>query len=419
MNPSSSARTGIVTWAPVALALAMIAGATLVPMASGVPGDGIPFWCLGCGDYALADAVANVALFVPLGWALARTGVPCSSGLAVVLTTTIGVEWLQYAVIPGRVASVADILANTLGGVIGLVLPHLHRWVVETRRRAVCASIVYGVLLSACLEAGEATQAVLSPGTLDWTRGAADGSHYVPFTGLLREVRVDGVLITFDQWLDVPPAKGADIVVALTSGRPDTGLAHVVIAWMPNGRGWLWLEQRDRDLHLHLASGSDRARLRGHSLWLRHVMPAMAGDPVTVRLVVRRFGYRLVLVTNAGAVVREARITPGDGWRLFAPGEREWSQWAGVLTAGWMAVLLAPLGYLASVRSGRAVAVATVGASMSLVLMSLGSGGTWLGLAGWCGAVIGLLIGSQNSVVLRRNGCGAGGRELLLPRLGE
>ena len=137
MNPSSSARTGIVTWAPVALALAMIAGATLVPMASGVPGDGIPFWCLGCGDYALADAVANVALLVPLGWALARTGVPCSSGLAVVLTTTIGVEWLQYAVIPGRVASVADILANTLGGVIGLVLPHLHRWVVETRRRAV------------------------------------------------------------------------------------------------------------------------------------------------------------------------------------------------------------------------------------------------------------------------------------------
>ena len=42
-----------------------------------------------------------------------------------------------------------------------------------------------------------------------------------------------------------------------------------------------------------------------------------------------------------------------------------------------------------------------------------------LGLAGWCGAVIGLLVGSQSSVVLRRHGCDAGGRELLLPRLGE
>src|SRR5438445_1083454 len=342
----------------------MIAGATLVPMASGVPGDGIPFWCLGCGDYALADAVANVALFVPLGWALARTGVPCSSGLAVVLKTTIGVEWLQYAVIPGRVASVADILANTLGGVIGLVLPHLHRWVVETRRRAVCASFVYGVLLSACLEAGEATQAVLSPGTLDWTRGAADGSHYVPVTGLLREVRGDGVLITFDQWLDVPPAKGTDIVVALTSGRPDTGLAHVVIAWMPNGRGWMWLEQRDRDLHLHLASASDRARLRGHSVWLRHIMPMAAGERVTVRLVVRPFFYRISVETNAGPVVREARAGPGDGWRLVTPGEREWGLRTKVLTAGWMAALLWPLGYLASVVSRAALVVAAAGAAV-------------------------------------------------------
>jgi len=136
-------------------------------------------------------------------------------------------------------------------------------------------------------------------------------------------------------------------------------------------------------------------------------------------LVVRRFGYRLVLVTNAGAVVREARITPGDGWRLFAPGEREWGPWAAVLTAGWMAVLLAPLGYLASVRSGRAVAVVAVGTSISLVLLSLGSGGTWLGLPGWCGVVIGFLVGSQSSVVVRRNECGAGGRELMLPRLGE
>jgi len=415
VNASSSARTGIVTWGPVALALGMIAAATLVPMSPGMPGDAIPFWCLGCGDYALADAVANVVLFVPLGWALARTGVRSSSGLAVVLTTTIGVESLQYAVIAGRVASVADILANTLGGLIGLLLPYLHRWVVDTGRRAVCAAIVYGSLLIACLGAGGATQAILSPRTLYWTRGKADGSRYVPFTGALREVLVDGAPITLEQWRDVPPGKGGDIEVALTSGRPDTGLAHVVIAWMPNGRGWLWLEQRNRDLHIHLASGSDHARLQGHSLWLRRVMPAVAGDPVTVRLVVRRFGYRIVLVSTAGDVVREARITPGDGWRLFAPGEREWSPWAGVLTAGWMAVLLAPLGYLASVRSGRAVAVVAVGASISLVLLSLGSGGTWLGLPGWCGAVIGFLVGLQRSAVLRRTRCGVSGRELSLP----
>ena len=393
MDPSSSARPRVATWAPVALALAFVGAATLVPVSHGTGGDDIPFWCLRCGDYAMADALANVVLFVPLGWALSRAGVRSRRGLAVVLMTTIGVEWLQHALIPGRVASVADILANTVGGAVGMALPRLHRWVVETSLRAVRASIVYGVLLIACLGAGEATQVVLSPRALYWTRGHADGSHYVPFTGSLKEVRVDGVPIVLDQWLDVPARGGGDVALELASGRPDTGLAHVVIAWMPNARGWMWLEQRDRDLHVHFASGSDGARLRGHCVWLRHVMPAVAGESVTVRFVVRRFEYRVFLVSNAGAFVQEARISPGDGWRLFAPGEGEWGLWAGLLTAGWMAVLLGPLGYLASQRSRATAAIAAVGAALTVLLLPVLTGCAWLPVAGWCGLGGGLLIG--------------------------
>ncbi len=396
MDPSSITRPRIAPWVLVALALALVAAVTLVPISHGTGGDDIPFWCLGCGDYALADGVANLVLFVPLGWALARTSVRFSSGLAVVLTSTIGVEWLQHAVIPGRVASVADILANTLGGVVGMVLPRLHRWVVETRGRAARASIVYGVLLIACLGTGAATQAVLSPGTLYWTRGEADGAPYVPFTGSLREVRVDGAPIAFDQWLEVPPRRGRDIAVELTSGRPDTGLAHLVIAWMPTGQGWMWLEQRDRDLHVHFASWSDRAQLRGHSLWLRHVLPVTAGEPVSVRLVVRSFAYRIVLVTKAGTVVRETRMSPGDGWRLFTPAEPAWGPATTLLTAVWLAALLWPLGYLASARSRAATVVAAVGAGVGLVLLPIVSGCAWLPLLGWCGAGSGLLVGSQS-----------------------
>ncbi len=393
MDPSSISRPGIAPWVLVALALALVGAATLVPIPHGTGGDYIPFWCLGCGDYALADAAANVGLFVPLGWALARTSVRSSSGLAVVLTSTIGVEWLQHAVIAGRVASVADILANTLGGVVGMVLPRLHRWVVETHRRAVRASIVYGVLLIACLGAGAGTQAVLSPGTLYWTRGEADGAPYVPFTGSLREVRVDGAPIALDQWLEVAPRRGRDITVELTSGRPDTGLAHLVIAWMPTGQGWMWLEQRDRDLHVHFASGSDRARLRGHSVWLRHAMPATAGVPVRIQLAVQPWWYRIALSTSAGNVVREARVGPGDGWHLLMPGQREWGPWASFLTGGWMAALLGPLGYLASQRSRAAVAVAAAGAAGTLLLLPVLTGCAWLSVAGWCGAAAGFLIG--------------------------
>jgi VanZ like family len=393
VDPSSIFRPRIAPWVLVALALALVGAATLVPIPHGTGGDDIPFWCLGCGDYALADAVANLALFVPLGWALARTGVPSASGLAVVLTSTIGVEWLQHTVIPGRVASIADILANTLGGVVGMALPPIHRWVVATRRRALGASIVYGVLIIASLGAGAATQAVLSPGTLYWTRGKADGALYVPFTGSLTGVRVDGAPIALDRWLEVPPRRGRDIAVELTSGRSDTGLAHLVIAWMPTGRGWMWLEQRDCDLHVHFASGSDRARLRGHSLWLRHAMPAAAGAPVRIQLAVQPWSYRIALSTSAGTVVREGRIGPGDGWRLLMPGQREWGPWAGLLTAGWMAALLGPLGYLASQRWRAAVAVAAVSAAATLGLLPVLTGCASLSVAGWCGAAAGFLIG--------------------------
>lgn len=394
VDPSSVSQPRIAPRVLVALALALVGAATLVPISHGTGGDDIPFWCLGCGDYALADAAANVALFVPLGWALARTGGPFVTGLAVVLTTTIGIESLQHGVIPGRVASVADILANTLGGVVGMVLPQLHRWVVATRRRAAGASIVYGALLIVCLGAGAATQAILSPRTVYWTRGEADGAPYVPFTGFLRDVRVDGVSIALDRWLEIPPGRGRDIAVELTSGRPDTGLAHIVIAWMPTRQGWMWLEQRDDDLHVHFASGSDRARLRGHSLWLRHVMPAVAGVPVRIQLAVAPWRYRIELVASAGYVVREGRIGVGDGWRLLMPGQREWGPWVRLLTAGWMAALLGPLGYLASRRSRAGVAVAAVGATGTLVLLPVLSGCASPSLAGWCGAAVGFLIGS-------------------------
>ncbi|HVH68726.1 MAG TPA: VanZ family protein [Gemmatimonadales bacterium] len=383
----------------MALALALVAVATLIPIPHGNGGDDIPFWCLGCGDYALADAVANVVLFVPLGWAMSRTGVRTWLALAAVLATTSTVESLQYGFIAGRVASIQDILTNTLGGAVGMALPGVWARAVDAPVRA---SIVYGLLLAGCLGVSTALQAVSPARTLYWTEGVADLTHYVPFTGSVRTVRVDGAPITMHEWLDMPAEKVVEIAVDLVSGRPDTGLAHVVIAWMPSGSGWMWLEQRDRDLHLHLTSASDRWRLRGHSVWLRQSMPAMAGEPVSVRLVVRPFSYRIILVTNGGTLVREADIGPGDGWRLFAPGTREWGLRTTLFTAAWMAALVGPLGYLASVRSRAAVGVAAMSATAALCLLPIVAGCAWPPLPGWCGAASGVLVGSLSRALVER-----------------
>ena len=395
VHTASSARKGVATWGLVAVALGLIAVATLVPTPHRAGGDATPFWCLGCGDYALADALVNVVLFVPLGWAIARTRIRVVTSLAVVLGTTVGIEWLQHGFIPGRVASMSDILTNTVGGAAGMTLPSLRCWIAASGERAVRASMLYAVLLVAALSAGAATQAVPRAGMLRWTEGSGDRSRYAPFTGSLRALRVGGMPVTMRQWRRVEAGEAVEVAVDLLSGRPDTGLAQVAIAWLPTGSGWMWLEQRGRDLHLHLASAGDHSRLRGHSEWLNGILPAMPGEPVTIRLVVRQFSYRLVVATKTSEVVRAATVSPGDGWRLFSPFERAGQRGAPFLTAAWLAVLVAPLGYLTSLRSPATAVVAAVGAGASLLLLPIVSGCAWLPLSGWCGAASGFLGGSH------------------------
>ena len=83
-----------------------------------------------------ADAIVNVALFVPLGWLLAR-GIAdlAASTLARVLIASglcgglsLAVETLQFF-LTSRYSSLIDVLTNTLGGLVGAVAAHWwRRW---------------------------------------------------------------------------------------------------------------------------------------------------------------------------------------------------------------------------------------------------------------------------------------------------
>ena len=385
--------TRVARWTPCVVALCLIAVATLLPVTGDLSAALTPPWFQAWGDFGLADAVVNVVLFVPLGWALAFAGVRPLHAIVVALATTIGVELLQYGVVPGRVASVWDVLANAGGGVVGLALPRLVRRVAESRQQALRAAALYGLLLGAGLAAGALLQAVALPRAMRWTARYSGRSGYVRFAGSLGLVRVDGSPVAADAWRDVQPRGGAELTVEIHSARPDSALAEIVQFWMPGGAGWTWVDQWDRDLRLHIASGGDRLRLRGHSPWVRAVMPALAGDSVTLRLVLRRFSYRIAVTTQGREVVREARISPADGWRLFMPFGEARERWASWLSALWMAVLVGPLGYLATLRSRAAAAVAAAGIGAYLLLLPIVLGCAALPAVGWCGAAGGLVIG--------------------------
>jgi VanZ family protein len=63
--------------------------------------------------------VANIALFVPLGVALAWRGARFVRATTVALAVSVFAEVLQYATAHGRIAQTTDVITNVAGAVIG------------------------------------------------------------------------------------------------------------------------------------------------------------------------------------------------------------------------------------------------------------------------------------------------------------
>jgi glycopeptide antibiotics resistance protein len=100
--------------------------ATLVP----APGNAAaaaatPLWCLVCGPRGEVDVVLNLLLFVPFAVGLRLAGMPFRRIVAWAAGLTLAVETLQATVIPGRDASLSDLLTNTTGAMLGAALAPL------------------------------------------------------------------------------------------------------------------------------------------------------------------------------------------------------------------------------------------------------------------------------------------------------
>ena len=96
---------------------------------------GVPTWF----DYGVVEVASNVLLFIPLGALIAGIlglrlwwGAVAASFLASVL-----IELSQLVFLPARIASIADVAANTFGAIIGALAASLlmaRREAVRSRR---------------------------------------------------------------------------------------------------------------------------------------------------------------------------------------------------------------------------------------------------------------------------------------------
>ena len=107
-----------------------------------------PLTCILCGDLGGVDFLLNVLLFVPLG-RLALAGFSWRRAVVLAALTTLGVELLQMKLVAGRDASLGDLIANTLGGGLGILIAAYWRQLVfpsaaTARRHALAYALLLG-----------------------------------------------------------------------------------------------------------------------------------------------------------------------------------------------------------------------------------------------------------------------------------
>jgi hypothetical protein len=108
----------------VLVGVAVVAVTTLWPLPD--QEHATPPWCIVCDVDDVPNFLLNIVLFMPLGVGLRWRGLTSRAVLLLLASLSVGVECLQFQAVPGRDASLGDVVANLLGGWIGLRIAR--RW---------------------------------------------------------------------------------------------------------------------------------------------------------------------------------------------------------------------------------------------------------------------------------------------------
>ncbi|MDO9456620.1 VanZ family protein [Nocardioides sp.] len=117
---------------PVALVLVLVYSVLVVHLTLTDPSQGA--WAFDLADRVArrasgggltwdeTEVLANVALFVPLGFLLAVGIGRVWPAVSLCLLASAGVEWAQLQYVASRVPTIDDVVHNTLGGLIGALV---------------------------------------------------------------------------------------------------------------------------------------------------------------------------------------------------------------------------------------------------------------------------------------------------------
>lgn len=389
-------RLRFLTLALVALAIAAV---TLRPLdAAGPPVT----WCLICRPLSSVDLVANVLLFVPWGAAAFRFQNRLLWAVAAGALFSGVIEVLQWLVITGRHAGIADLLANTAGSAIGATLAMASRTVFKPSKSAAALQWRALALFTMLLSAASAWLLTPSPPTYTyWSQWTPSRTGYATFEGTLESLRLFGEEIPNGTIIDPttrPPAYArGDLAISgrVVAGPPDSRRALIARAGNPLGEHFQ-LGQHRQALVFRPRVNAARLHFRSPSLDLG---AALTPGVHEFELTLDHRRARLQIKDAEGKADRVAGLTFGYIWQVASPFEI-WSGALHLLVAGTLfALLFALLTYWEGLayRAGQVVGSLAVGA-VSLIAIPLL---VQMPIDGWA-ELLGSLLGIAAGAVLAR-----------------
>jgi len=349
------------------LSLIAIGVLTLIPGSREMEGPG---WaCLFCSTFGIADALLNVFLFMPLGFSLRLLKTTTMRAIAVGFICSAFVEAAQFVVVPGRDASIGDLITNTLGSGLGYSLAASETyWFRATRMAARTLSLFYAIGIAvAVVLCGYLLRPSFTESDYfgQWT---PDLGHLERYDGQVLDARIGSQFLPperldetgrfRDAW-----ASGTPIRIRALAGSPPPGLAPLFSIYDGEQREILIVGVDGHDLVFRHRTKAIAIKLRQPLVRLRSTMDeGDTGD--TLRLSVEVSGAGHCVTLNGNRFCNRG-FSIGEGWKLLLGGDYVAPTAEGYVGLVLLFVVFLPLGFW----TGRSPAAAVFAAASISILI--------------------------------------------------
>jgi len=345
-----------------------------------LPGEPISSFCLLCGARGLADAILNVALFVPFG---AGLSILLNVGWSVLGSGLVSlfVEIAQTGM-SGRYPTLGDVIFNTLGGGAGALLVLFARKLpavlpTPPKKLAIGSALFpIAVFLATALLVEPSY-----PETEYYGQWKHELGHLAPYPGEVLSAHVGDHPLPDNRLRDTAPVKaaleaGEPIRFSVTTVERSRYPAHILAIYDDTQTEVFMVMDLPEKLRFRRRTWSVVLRLDQPFHTWHGALPRSLGDTVDAAI---RQGTRNLCLEINGLTRCDGTGGVEEGWRLLHQLDSTQSPLAYLLSACWVLFLCFPAGLFG--RGRTAPSWLLTGAALGGVAVVVSWWSPWLGLS--------------------------------------